>query len=221
MADFYKVVPTDAEVAATGLIVHVVPEGTELTKVRYTSVRMGLSFPSKEAKGAYVVLGQEWLDSRLYTGTGRLLLLDEYQYQDLSLDRFFEKLTDSFTLLMCDTLYAEEIEPYHTALSDFCDKHRLNVDLISPPYADDFFAGLSIANDWFKKNRLELDQSSMTRAELKSITKEDLDNSPEARFPLVNSLRHLVSGFRKYPPVQYKVPKRSRGHRQPHAWMEG
>ena len=181
-------------------IVHHVLNGDVEQTFRYVSVRAGVSFPSQEAPGAFVVIGQE-LDDKLEVAPTPLVLLDEAVFTGLSVDGFWDKVTDAVVLHDAKPIYFDtQDEANLNAFQDYCNRKKLNIDYLGAPWPDNFFTGLSTANDWWSEGRLILDKTSQVRNQLKSITRADLKESPETKFPLVNALRHVLSGFRKYPP---------------------
>ena len=197
MADFYHCINSESG----RYIIHEVDIGAgAIEKEKYIGVRLGVNWPTEKSKGAYVALGQPVQD-RLDVFAPPLTLLDEYVYDGLSLDEFFGRLTDSYSLLSCEIVYCDtDNQALYTALLDYLDRHHLGyVTAIGAPYLKDFFAGISVANDWLTARKLELHKDSITRAELRSISREDLQQDPALRFPLANALRFAISGFRKFP----------------------
>jgi len=181
-------------------IIHTILNGGVEEQIRYLSVRAGVSFPSQDAAGAFVVVGQE-LDDKYETAPAPLVLLDEWEFTGLSVDTFWDKVTDAVVLHDAKPIYFDtQDEANLLAFQDYCNRKKLNIDYLNAPFADNFFTGLSTANDWWSEGRLILDKTSQVRNQLKSITRADLKESPETKFPLVNALRHVLSGFRKYPP---------------------
>jgi len=169
---------------------------------RYIAMRMGMTFPSDNGQGAFCVIGQEMPDKMEHNPEGPLHLLDEHVHQGLSLDEFFNKATDSYSLLCCSDLYCDTSnQPMHTGLLDFLDRAKINyVTIYDAPYRDSFYGGLAVCHDWWKAGKLILHPDSLTRLQLRGITKEDLKNDPWVKFPLVDCLRHVLSGYKKYPP---------------------
>ncbi len=215
MVPWYNIINSDS----TGrFIIHIVSNGGVEERIRYVSVRAGVSFPSQDAKGAVVVIGQE-MDDKLEVNPTPLVLLDEWEFSGLSVDKFWDQVTDAVILHGARPVYFDvEDEANLLAFQDYCSRKKLNVDYQAAPYVDNFFAGLSTCNDWLREGRLDLHKTSKTREELKNITREHLRDSPETKFPLVNSLRHVLSGFRKYPPSK-PLSLGMMGERNPDAWM--
>jgi len=199
MVPWYHIVNSDS----TGrFIIHIVMNGNVEEKIRYVSVRAGVSFPSQDGKGAFVVVGQE-MDDKLETAPTPLVLLDEWEFPGLSVDQFWDRVSDSLVLYGVKPVYFDATDETNLhVFMDYCDRRKLNVDYQAAPFVDNFFAGLSTCNDWLREGRLDLHKTSVTRDTLRNITRTDLQNSPETKFPLVNALRHCLSGFRKYPPVK-------------------
>jgi hypothetical protein len=218
MVPWYTLVSSDT---SGKHIVHVIQNGGHEQTIRYVSVRAGVSYPSEIAPGAFCVVGQE-MDDKLETGPSLLTLLDEWEYSGLSVDNFWNKVTDSLVLNAVSPLYLDERVQYEAnlrAFQDYCDRMHLKIDFAFAPWSDNFFTGLSTANDWLSTGRLDLDKSSRTREQLKSITRDDLLDSPETKYPLVNALRHVLSGFRKYPPMKPLIPGKYTGYSREGGWM--
>jgi hypothetical protein len=197
MVPWYNLINSDS----TGkFIIHIILNGTVEDKIRYVSVRAGVSFSSEEAPGAFVVVGQE-MDDKNEVAPTPLTLLDEWEFSGLSVDQFWDKASDALVLHGASPVYFDtQDEANLNAFQDYCSRKKLNIDYLAAPFADNFFTGLSTANDWLRERRLDLHKTSKTREQLKNITREHLRDSPETKFPLVNALRHVLSGFRKYPP---------------------
>ena len=215
MVHWYNLINSDS---SGRFIIHIVMNGNDEDRIRYVSVRAGVSFPSQDAAGAFCVVGQE-MDDKFETAPAPLVLLDEWEFPGLSVDGFWDKVSDALVLHGAKPVYFDtEDEANLLAFQDYCSRKKLNIDYLAAPFADNFFTGLSTANDWLREGRLDLHKTSLVRNQLKSLTREDLRDSPETKFPLVNSLRHVLSGFRKYPPSK-PLSLGMMGERSPSAWM--
>jgi hypothetical protein len=148
-----------------------------------------------------VVIGQE-IQDKLEALPGPLILLDEWEFSGLGIDTFWDQVTDSLSLHEARPVYFDIADESNVAaFQDYLNRRKLSVDYSPAPWADNFFTGLATCNDWLREGRLDLNKSSLARAQLKNIKRDDLRDTekPERKFPLVNALRHVVSGFRKIP----------------------
>ena len=216
MVEWYKIISSEVTPKHT---VHRVMVGGREETILYASVRAGVSFPGEECPGALIVIAQE-TDDKFESSSPRLFLLDELEFGGLSVDRFWDAVTDALVLHHAAPLYLDiKDEVNLAALQDFCSRRDLNIDWQEAPFADNFFTGLATANDWLAQGRLELDKASRVRAQLKDVRQEDLRDKPAQRFPLVNAMRHVLSGFRKFPPAKPLELGRSMKHYGKGGWM--
>lgn len=197
---------------------HVIHELADGTVLRYQSVRGACSFPGESA-GSFVILGME-MDDKLETAPPPLVLLDEGLIEGISVDAFWSQVTDAVVAACASPLYLDlEDEPAMSAFYDFKSRNNVNVDIAQAPWVDRFRLGLGTCMDWLKEGRLDLHKDSLTRKELRSVERESLTDKPEQRFPLVNALRHCLSGFRKYAPTRPFEPGKYAGSGVQHGWM--
>jgi hypothetical protein len=177
---------------------------------RYTAVRCGLSWPSAEASGFYVVLGEEWRGPTIYEGRegekGKLILLKEQEIESPLLNELLPRITDDCTQFACEKVYtdlSENFEGYAEFYHRYIYDKNINYGrLCDAPYSDaaNFLLGVSIIKIWLKDVLLELPPDSLTRNQLRGLSDEDLKDSPEVKFPAVNALRHSVNAFYKFRP---------------------
>lgn len=186
-------------------IIHVVSNGEEGEQVlKYHDIRGGLSWPTPTSPAYYCIVGEEYQDFHRFEGMkrrGELRLLVEHESDDLSLGKLFSKLTDHVAQLHCRSIYTDLEEPFSGLVESFWNYAYENGvrigNLTQAPYADNFLLGISWIQDWVKKGLLNIPEGSAAYSQLKGITKPDLAESPEIRFPGINGLRFVVGAFHK------------------------
>ncbi|MBN1841680.1 MAG: hypothetical protein JW883_05285 [Deltaproteobacteria bacterium] len=203
----YNVIKT--ELTQKGIIVHKIAEGDELKTVHYSAVRCGLSWPSTEASGFYVILAEEYVDQTRFEGQkrprGKLRFLKEREHPSVFLDKLFVNLTDDCALFHCGTVYSD-LDVTREKDAEFYREWTYEKKIIhgkaleEAPYFDNFALGLSLIRRWVSDGLLELPEDSITRKQLKNITKADVDTLPPARVHAINALRFVVAAYHKYPP---------------------
>ena len=185
--------------------------GTEIKK--YSAIRGGLSWPAGTMPAYHCIVGEGFVYFDRNEGgdqRGKLHLLAEHEYSGMSIDQMFDKLTDNVVQLNCGTIYTHTEEEqaayadYQEAYRDFCYKKKVSLGwLDQAPFADNFQLGIALINDLVKTGRLVLPEQSIVREQLKRISKEDLDESPENKFYAINGLRFAVAAFHKFKPVKH------------------
>ena len=86
-----------AERAENGIVTHTIATENGERNIRYHDIRAGLSWPTEAAPGYYCILGEEYQESHRYEGIdrrGELTLLSENEFQGISLNELFDRLTD-------------------------------------------------------------------------------------------------------------------------------
>ncbi len=218
MADFYQIFKSED----TGKhVVHFIRNGNIEETRRYASVRAGVSFPSEEGSGAFCIIGQE-LQDKFEVFSGPLRLLDEWEFSGFSVDQFWDRVSDSIVLHIARPVYFDiQDEANLLAFRDYCSRRKPNLDHQEAPFANNFFTGLATCNDWLREGRLDLPKTSMVRSQLKSITRNDLKDTenPGKKFALINALRHVCSGYRKFPDTPPLAFGENFGHGHPQGWM--
>ena len=93
--------------------------------------------------------------------------------------------------------------------------------LCPAPFADNFRIGLSLIQSWRDRGLLEIPGDTVIYNQLKSITKADLEESPETKFHALNALRFAIGAFEKYRPTPFRFRfNRPRIHDSgPNDWM--
>jgi hypothetical protein len=190
---------------SNGVITH---KDTSGEMFRYTAAHCGLSWPSAEASGFYVIVAEEWRGPTIYEGheseKGKLILLKEQEIASPLLNELLPRITDDCTQFACEKVYTDLSENFE----DYAEFYRRYIydrnisygHLCDAPYFSNFLLGISIVEQWLKDVLLELPEESITRHQLRGLSIEEIKDSPEVRFPAVNALRHAVSAFYKFRP---------------------
>jgi len=199
-------------------ITHIVAKqngGTE--SLRYSAIRGGLSWPAGTMPGYHCILAEDFIYFDRDEGgdqRGKLHLLSEYEYPGMSIDAMFAKLTDDVTQLHCGEVYADTKEEYQDYLEAYesyrYDKKVRLGRLDQAPFAENFQLGIALITDWLRTGRLVLPEQSIVREQLKQVSKQDLDESPENKFYAINGLRFVVAAFHKFKPVRHGGAFKSR-----------
>lgn len=209
MRDEYKLIK--ATRLSSGTIRHQVTEPGPGENTRsYFDVRMGLTWPSADNPPFACMVGEAWFDRQLYASDrGTMCLLWESEYHGMSIDRFFDKVTDAFTSYCATQIYADlSAEDYRSAFLDYTDsRHLSTVSLHQAPYSDDFYLGLSQIKDLDSAGDLEIPKTSQLFDEMRRIQRADLSDRPEVNFPRLNALRFTLGGLLKSPPIPQINPR--------------
>lgn len=203
-----------------GTILHRLSDGGSK---EWRAIMAGLSMPTEEANGYFVILAEEWTGGgTVFEGQeprrGKILLLAESEIQSPFLNDILKPLTDECSLLGCREIYLgfEEIgmgkepdEQVSLVREHFYDKH-LDITLYSAPYFKSFKTGMDIIRNFLDKALLVLPEDSLAAQQLASFSQDDLLQKPEVRFVAINGLRFAVGAFHKNRPSQFPnwTPKR-------------
>jgi len=190
-------------------IIHKVASGGVNPDIfKWAAIRAGLSWPSPNSPGFYILIGEEYLEESRYgsKSRGKLQVFAEKNYQSLFLDGLFKALTDDCALYHCGKIYTdlpmEEDDNGEASLyREYAYLNHIPLGrLEEAPYSDNFALGVSLIKRWQENGLLVLPEDSLVRRELKILTKEDLADKPEIRFPAINALRFVISAFEKFKP---------------------
>lgn len=191
-------------------ITHRVAKQDGSTEIKeYSAIRGGLSWPMGTVPAYHCILGEEFVyinrdDEKVQRG--KLHLLSEHEYQDMSIDLMFARLTDDVVLLHCGTVYThtdQEYQDYLEAYQDFCFEKKVRLGCLEQaPFADNFELGTKKIFDWMRTGKLVLPEKSIIREQLKRIAKQELSDKPEDKFYAINALRFAVGAFHKFKPVR-------------------
>lgn len=198
---------TKGERADNGMITHnIVTKGDDKV-LHYLDVRAGLSWPTEAAPGYYCVLAEKYTETYRFDGMnrrGELRLLVEREFNGISLNDLFAQLTDDTAMLECRSIYTDIEEPFEghvEAFWEFVHKKGVKVGSLTPaPYVNNFLLGISWIQDWARDGLLSVPETTVAYSQLKTISKADLAESPEERFPAINALRFVLGAFHKYLP---------------------
>ena len=190
----------------------------------YAAIRAGLSLPTEEANGYFVILGEIFMSATWFEGQerrrGRLHVLAEQEIESAFLDDTLRPFTDECALLGCQAAYTgftdsispDELDQQVRLARERLQEHRSGVTLYSAPYFAKFKTGVDIIRSFIDKALLILPENSLAAQQLGSLSQVDLAEKPETRFVAVNGLRFCVASYHKNPPNigQKWEPRRQR-----------
>ena len=205
----------------SGIIQHQLSDGS---MKEYAAIRAGLSLPTEEANGYFVILGEIFMSATWFEGQerkrGKVQLLAEQEIQSAFLDDTLRPFTDECALLGCQAAYTgfsdtpdiDEIDQQVRLAREQLQDQRSGVTLYSAPYFAKFKTGVDIIRSFIDKALLILPENSIAAQQLGSLSQYDLAEKPESRFVAVNGLRFVMGSFHKSPPNigQNWVPRRQR-----------
>jgi hypothetical protein len=188
------------------------PFARTTTKKRYVAIRGGISWPTPNAPAFVCIVGQEYVEppvmppmreEKIPIGSRRLL--EEYESKSLSLNDFYEFITDRAEQLLCRSFYVKMPEErlkcgYLNDLEKFASERKSSVSLCEAYDADDFLLGLSRIKGSIDKGGLIVPKDSYVFSQLQRITKEDLNNSPEETFYSINAMSNVIGSYYRYAP---------------------
>lgn len=206
-----------------GLIVHSFPTapGTR-NELWYAAVCGGLTWPTNESPGHFIVLGSEW-DGKFHNPMGKnpkpsLYYLAEYTQpdDDFSLETLLEKIKDIGFMLCCESWFGSDFHPrekqYRLDFQKYMFRTRKPRDIMvtfqTAPFceSESFFLGQQFITDFIKDDKLDVPEYSKAAQQASLINRGNIMPDPEKRFFALNSLRHVVSAFhtREFRPMVFK-----------------
>jgi hypothetical protein len=193
-----------------GTIVHVHADGSQK---EWAGIRAGLSLPTEESNGYFIILGEEWIGAvTRFEGQepkrGKIRLLWEEEIKSPFLNDTLRPFTDQCSLFGCREAYTgfeknktdEEIDQQVLLAREYLYDQHTNVNLYSAPYFKDFKAGVDIIRSFLDKALLDLPKDSLANQQLANLAQPDLKETPEMKFVAINGLRFVVASFHKSPP---------------------
>jgi len=188
-----------------GRIVHLVAnENGKTGTARWAAIRGGLSWPTGSSAAYSCILAEDLNYAPEIDQRGRIYMLSENLYEGVSLDMMFSKLTDEVTQFHCETIYTnteESFVDFIEAYADFRSEKRVSLgSLDQAPFADNCMVGVSIIQDWIRTSRMEIPTGSLIYEELSMFSRQDIDDSPEVKYPAINGLRFALAAFCKSKP---------------------
>ena len=176
-------------------------------KRHFKAVRMGVSWPAADVPGAFVTVGRQF--AKVDPEEDTLELLAECEFNELSLEKFFSEIVEYYLLYGVGEIYLDMDESAcFLPWQDFASiPGSRSISYIDAPYKKNPFAGISNVKDSLRRNKLILPQGSKVREQASKLELQDLTDDLSKRFPLVEALRYVVSGFSKDPPrAPIRVP---------------
>jgi hypothetical protein len=164
----------------------------------YRDVRAGLTWPSKDAPGYFIILGQ--FPHKNEMEERPLILIKEMVAKGLK--DLFQSLSDAAQMFLYESVYtdlSDECEGYIEMFRDFCSKNEIRkLYLKEAPWISNFQYGLYLIQEILGNRALEIDKHSIIGQQLGKIPKGDPGERPEETFFAVNALRHVVGAYKKY-----------------------
>ena len=175
---------------------------------KYVEIRGGLSWPTTKGSAYFCVVGQEYIVPPLFAErapAGPRILLAEYESKALSLSKFYSQITDIAEQLKCREFYVSMPEErfacgYQNDFDNFALQRHTRVYLQNAYDADNFFLGVTRIRESMENGNLIIPEDSIVFAQLQSLTRPDLENSPEEIFSAINALRHVIGSYYRNPP---------------------
>ena len=192
----------------------------------YGAIRGGLSWPTEEANGYFIILGEKYAGGGTqFEGhkpkRGEIVLLAEREIQSPFLNDTLKALTDECSLVGCHDVYAEFEEKPELNMEDvllareLLNKEAISISLNPAPFHREFKTGMDIIRLYLNDALLVLPESSLVSQQLGVLSQVDLMERPEVKFVAINGLRFAMGAFHKYgPPGPVFKPKRR--HEGPH-----
>jgi hypothetical protein len=186
-----------------------------ISKQRYVEIRGGLSWPTAKGSAYFCVVGQEYIVVPLFAErapAGPRILLAEYESKALSLSKFYSQITDIAEQLMCREFYVNMPEErfacgFQNDFDNFALQRHTRVYLQNAYDADNFFLGVTRIKESIENGNLIIPEDSIVFAQLQSLTRADLENSPEEIFFAINALRHVIGSYYRNAPFIAKSTK--------------
>ena len=201
---------TEAKKTDSGIIQHQLSDGS---RKEWAAIRAGLSLPTEEANGYFIILGEEWTGcGTRFQGQerkrGRLQVLAEQEIQSAFLDDTLRPFSDEASLLGCQAAYTgfsetpdvDEIDQQVRLAREQLQEQHSSVTLYSAPYFAKFKTGVDIIRSFIDKALLALPEKTLVAQQLAGLSQYDLAEKPEVRFVAVNGLRLVIGSFHKSPP---------------------
>ena len=202
---------------------HTIVDGKPI-KYQYGDVRAGVSWPTSAnaAPSFFVIIGQNFDTIDGLMGYSQLA---EFQSDDVSPERFYNRMTDYATMygikhIFCDM--SEHKSSYVDGFNGFASKIEGHLSLVEAPYSENFSFSVGILRDFWKKGVLGFLQGGKCTSQLRSLTEADLSEKVlEESLYAVNAARFVMGSFDKFPVLSLSnyEPERDWHEPGPNAWM--
>ena len=211
---------------ATNYIEHQLQDGTTST---YADIRGGISWPILGTVPAYFcIVGREWLkESRFHIDPppeGKLHIIAECEYAEMSLQGFFDRLMDCASLYCCNTFYTiteqdnqgQSYQLLVQRLRECVYKKGVPLYIVQAPWPNNIDVGVYLIRDMIDRGQVEIEPGSIVYAQLKRLQPDDVKQLPE-KLPAVNALRYVMAGLDRDKPHK-PHPKDWRKHVKQLSW---
>jgi hypothetical protein len=196
---------------STGIIMVEILDGDKKETLLFRGTRTGLSWPTAQSPGFYVLLGQE--NKKNVIGNYSLRLIREGEEQIPA--QLFEKMASDAGTFFCEEIYADlsnasERSRGYVAAFDVFRKERRRQKLYLRPGPFDFGHGIFVIRGLVKEGAIDIPRGTTVFEQLKSITSEDLRGQPEEKFYALTALCFAVGSFE----ISNCKPRNLRGQKQ-------
>jgi hypothetical protein len=185
-------------------------------KHQYTAVKAGLSWPTNESPGYYIIMGQAW-DGRFRRWDaaprkyGLVFMCDRQQdYQESrGVKRFLDHLTDDCIRYACDTVYTSLVDAREQEYADmFRDYMSQNpnyqkgftISIEQAPFSDveNFILGVQLITDMDEAGKIDIEAECLAHQQIEMIDAEILADSPDKKLYALNAFRYVIGAYHKY-----------------------
>ena len=182
------------------VITHIVKTSGGDVRFKYGDIRAGASFPAGGGPCCLTVVGQNFCDIDGLLGFSQLA---EIESDDISPDRFFNRMTDYASMYGANTIYCDmsaNKETYVSAFHEYQSKVQGNISLIAAPFSENFSFSVGVLRDFYSSGKLTFLKDGKCREQLKGLSTEDLNEKTlEEKLYAVNAMRFVMSSFLKFP----------------------
>jgi len=183
-----------------------VANGKDLNELKFSDIRGGFSHGTADSKPFWVIVGQPWLDPKLYVkAPAEYELLAEREYDGLDLDERHQLMLADGQLFCCDfnaDLTADHQDENYAYFEFRRERRVRNGDLQPASYVDNFRLGVEALKSLFRQHRLIIPKDSICFDQLSRITTDDLATPDlKERFYAIEALRHAITSYRVQPVI--------------------
>ena len=177
------------------IIIHFEKDGKEEEKPMVCrSVCGGLTFPSADAPGYFMVMGQK---PHLNNKRKRpVVIFKEFEADVPSV--LYDELIKTSREFLCWNYFADfnynSMELYES-FSEFMRKRDLSRITLDPAALTDWNTSILLIQEWIGDNSLDVPFGGIVHDQLKRMTRDDRKDSRKPVFHAVNALRSVLGSF--------------------------
>ena len=186
---------------------------------RFADIRMGIHWGTSKSPACFVVVSQEYTGShnpgKAESPVGKREVMAEYISESLGMSMFYRQIAELAKKMLCRRLYAvlpenrfecghlQDLEAYARKSDSYIYVNEANDE-------NDFFLSISRVKDSIDNGSLLIPENTVVFEQLSTITRDDLQDSPEERFHCIDALGHVLDGYYRNPPRNYPIITRRR-----------